>query len=67
MSQLSRNASVAGVVYNGVVPSRNLLQREEQGAYIDVIQGLRESGEGVYPLRLSGFRSCVFVHLRLAA
>ena len=34
MSQLCRNASVAGVVYNGVVPSRNLLQREEQGAFI---------------------------------
>ena len=48
MTQLCRNASVAGVVYNGVVPSRNLLQREEQGAFIDLIQGLRESEEGVY-------------------
>ena len=45
MSQLCRNASVAGVVYNGVVPSRNLLQREELGAFI---QGLRESEAGVY-------------------
>ena len=48
MTQLCRNASVAGVVYNGVVPSRNLLQREEQVAFIDLIQGLRESEEGVY-------------------
>ena len=48
VSQLCRNASVAGVVYNGVVPSRNLLQREEQGAFIYLIQGLRESEEGVY-------------------
>ena len=48
MSQLCRNASVAGVVYNGVVPSRNLLQLEEQGAFIDLIQGLRESEEDVY-------------------
>ena len=48
MTQLCRNASVAGVVYNGVIPSPNLLQREEQGAFIDLIQGLRENQEGVY-------------------
>ena len=48
MSQLCRNASVAGVVYNGVVLSPNLLQCEEQGAFIDLIQGLRESEEDVY-------------------
>ena len=43
VTQLCRNASVAGVVYNGVVPSTNLLQREEQGPFIDLIQGLREN------------------------
>ena len=29
-------------------PSPNLLQREEQGAFIDLIQGLRQSEEGIY-------------------
>ena len=44
VSQLCRNASVAGVVYNDAVLSPNLLQCEEQGAFID----LRESEEDVY-------------------
>ena len=50
LSQLCRDASVAGVVgpIQWVVPSPKLLQREEQGAFIDLIQGLRGSEEGVY-------------------
>ena len=48
MSQLCRNASVARVVYNGIVPFPDLINREEQGAFIDLMLGLRESGEGVY-------------------
>ena len=54
MSHRRKNVSVARVVYNGlslqniVVP--HLLQRDEQsiGAFVDLIQGLRESWEAFY-------------------
>ena len=41
VTQLCWNANVAGVV-QWVVPSPNLLQCEDQGAFIDLIQGLGE-------------------------
>ena len=40
-----RERSRGGIQW--VVPSPKLLQREEQGAFIDLIQGLRGSGDGV--------------------